>query len=250
MRLSTLLLTSVPLLARCTLLIVENETFLDQPIQHHEDQLHPLHPRDSVTIKISSSFTNTTVSNIQNNVKFEVINNAKNANIAQGDESNFTSHFRTFGDKNMIDSKGSATGEHVSINDTAEDNQSGRLKRMFKRMTGSSSKPVPIRNDIAGLFERSMNMHRKRSTIHLNILGGDIKSSNLIRSGNGNVVEVYIAEGSQDDVNITIKWIADGSNTEDSVNENRVKVFTGHGAKSDRVETANATIELTETLRM
>jgi hypothetical protein len=39
-----------------------------------------------------------------------VVNNAKNANIAMGDDSNHTADFHSFGDKNMLNSTGSNTG--------------------------------------------------------------------------------------------------------------------------------------------
>lgn len=71
-------------------------TVFAQPIKHFEnppdyrDQTHVLHLRDSVTIEIKNSFANSSVSETQNdaNIKFEVVNNANNANIAMGDNSN------------------------------------------------------------------------------------------------------------------------------------------------------------------
>ncbi|KAN0096448.1 hypothetical protein V8E51_015253 [Hyaloscypha variabilis] len=93
-------------------IIVEHIEIPHRQIQTHDDQVHALHPRDSITIEIKSSFPNYTVSNIQNNVKgsFEVVNNAKNANIAMGDNSNHTADLHSFGDKNMLNSTGSNTG--------------------------------------------------------------------------------------------------------------------------------------------
>ncbi|KUJ16563.1 uncharacterized protein LY89DRAFT_734661 [Mollisia scopiformis] len=66
--------------------------------------------RDSVTISISNTFNSTTVCNSQNDAKFEVVNNAKNADITVGDNTSHTSNFHTFGNKNMLNSTGSNTG--------------------------------------------------------------------------------------------------------------------------------------------
>ncbi|KAF8850053.1 hypothetical protein BDZ45DRAFT_208775 [Acephala macrosclerotiorum] len=69
-----------------------------------------LSKRDSVTISISTTLNNTTVCQSANTAKFEVVNNAKNTNIAMGDSSNHTAGFHSFGDKNMLNSTGSNTG--------------------------------------------------------------------------------------------------------------------------------------------
>lgn len=58
--------------------------------------------------------------------------------------------------------------------------------------------------------------------VNVNILNGKAKGSNLTRSGNGNSVELYIAGGGDNVVNVTIAWEA-----EDSVSNNTVKIYLG-----------------------
>ena len=69
-----------------------------------------IHARDSITINISNSFSHANVSNSHNNAKFEVVNNAKNAAIALGDNFAHDVKLDSFGDKNMLNSTGSNTG--------------------------------------------------------------------------------------------------------------------------------------------
>jgi hypothetical protein len=66
--------------------------------------------RDSITIKISNSFFHTIISNAQNNAKFEVVSNAKNAAAALGDNSTDDVTLDSFGDENILNSTGSNTG--------------------------------------------------------------------------------------------------------------------------------------------
>jgi hypothetical protein len=110
MKFSKYLILGLPILASAHPVIVEHTEIPNRRIQTHEDPIHSLHPRDSVTIDLKNSFSNSTVSNSQNNAKFEIVNNGKNANIAMGDQSNHTADFHSFGDKNMLNSTGSNTG--------------------------------------------------------------------------------------------------------------------------------------------
>jgi hypothetical protein len=74
--------------------------------------VYVLEPRDRISVEIKSSISNSTVNNTQNNAisKFEVINNAKNENVAMGDNSNQTADFHSFGDKNMLNPTENNTG--------------------------------------------------------------------------------------------------------------------------------------------
>jgi hypothetical protein len=112
MKLPICLIFTSPFLAFAYPTIIEHTEVPNRRIQTHDDPIHALHPRDSVTIDIKNTFSNSTVYNSQNNIKgkFEVVNNAKNANIAVGDHSNHTADFHSFGDKNMLNSTGSNTG--------------------------------------------------------------------------------------------------------------------------------------------
>jgi len=90
--------------------------------------LPTLHPRDSITILVTNTLTNSTATSSQNNSKFEVVNNAKNAAIALGDNSTHEVDFDTFGDKNMLNSTGSNTGGWNTKNRDSE-LKTGRRKR-------------------------------------------------------------------------------------------------------------------------
>jgi hypothetical protein len=167
---------------------------------------HSLQSRDSITIEISSSFSNTTVSNTQNNARFQVINNAKNSAIAVGDDATHNVTFDSFGDKNMINSTGSATGGWNTKN----------------HETNISTEP----------HKRSVSWtetqtEEKRDLVNLNVLNGKVKGSNLTRSGNGNTVELHIAGNGDNVVNVTITWEGEDSDMADSMTGNTVKVYIG-----------------------
>lgn len=49
----------------------------------------------------------------------------------------------------------------------------------------------------------------------------------MTRSGNGNSVELYIAGGGDNVVNVTIAWEAEDSEFEDSVSNNTIKIYLG-----------------------
>lgn len=112
MKLPMSLVFALPYLTPAHPIIVEHTEIPNRPIQTHDDPIHALHPRDSITIDIKSLFSNSTVTNTQNNAngKFEVVNNANDANIAMGDNSNHTADTHSFGDKIMLNSTGSNTG--------------------------------------------------------------------------------------------------------------------------------------------
>jgi hypothetical protein len=111
MKLSISLVLALPSLAFAHPIVVEHTEVPNRPIQTHDDPIHALHPRDSVTIEIKSSFSNSTIKDTQNNINgnFEVVN-ANNANIAMGDDPNHTANFHSFGDKNTLNSTGSNPG--------------------------------------------------------------------------------------------------------------------------------------------
>jgi hypothetical protein len=109
MKFSTFFFLTFPILPFCYPVIVEHLEISNRRIQTHNDPIHALHPRDSITFDVKSSFSNTTVSGTQNNAKFAVINNANNANIAMGDHTNHTADFHSFGDKNILNSTKSNT---------------------------------------------------------------------------------------------------------------------------------------------
>jgi len=170
-----------------------------------------LHPRDSITINISSQMNNSNVCNAANDAKFEVVKNAKNANIAMGDKSNHTANFESFGDKNMLNSTGSNTGGWNTKNQ--ESNlQSGN---------------VGNNNDRTGMSEKQSNdTMEKRDTVNLN-LAAVMKGSNFTGVGNGNAIELYVAGGKDNVVNITIAMEVENSTARVSGNRNVVRIYIG-----------------------
>ncbi|KAG4433301.1 hypothetical protein IFR05_011221 [Cadophora sp. M221] len=237
----SVLLLSMPLVALSHPLIVEHNTISHNPIQIHDDALHGLQAqkdvttqvnspainsvqkRDSVTIHIESVFHHTSVSNVQNYAKFEVINNAKNAEIAMGDHAGHTQDFDTFGDKNMLNSTGSNTGGWNTKNQDSNLSTGKYGNRMIRR-DRKHQRSIPFTH-------QTVQPVGKRDIINLDIKGGSVKNSNVTRSGNGNTVEVYVAGNGQNVVNITLSWEVEDSNMEDSNSENIIKVYVGdaHG---------------------
>jgi hypothetical protein len=132
MKFSEYLILGLPIVASAHPIIVEHTEIPNRHIQTHEDPIHTLHPRDSVTIDLKNSFSNTTVSNSQNNAKFKIINNAKNSNIAMGDQSNHTANFQSLGDKNMLNSTGSNTRGWNTKNHDSNLTTGGKAKRKQK----------------------------------------------------------------------------------------------------------------------
>ncbi|PVH83486.1 hypothetical protein DL98DRAFT_585382 [Cadophora sp. DSE1049] len=247
MRSSTLLL-GMSLAVLSHPLIVEHSTISNNPIQAHNDPLHGLQfqdvtiqilnpvshsiqKRDSVTIHIESAFHHTSVANTQNNAKFQVINNAKNANIAVGDHSTHPLDFDSFGDKNMLNSTGSNTGGWNTKNDGSNLTTGRYGKLMIRRDKRHQSS--------GSLTRRTVQPLGKRDLVNLDIKGGMVKNSNITRSGNGNTVEVYVAGNGQNVVNITLSWEAEDSNMEDSNSENTIKVYVGDATG---VEMGNSTV--------
>jgi hypothetical protein len=132
MKFSEYLILGLPIVASAHPIIVEHTKIPNRRIQTHEDPIHTLHPRDSVTIDLKNSFSNITVSNSQNKAKFKIINNAKNSNIAMGDQSNHTANFQSFGDKNMLNSTGSNTRGWNTKNHDSNLTTGGKAKRKQK----------------------------------------------------------------------------------------------------------------------
>lgn len=248
MRLTRFLLR-MPLAVLGHPLIVEHSTISSNPIQVHNDPLrglqlqddviiqvftpvkHSIQKRDSVTIHIESAFHHTSVENTQNNAKFQVVNNAKNANIAVGDHSSHSQDFDSFGDKNMLNSTGSNTGGWNTKNNDSKITTGRYGKLMVRRDKKNRSDRFLTRRIIEPL--------KARDIVNLDIKGGTVKNSNVTRSGNGNTVEVYVAGNGQNVVNITLSWEAEDSNVEDSNNENVIKVFIGD---AQEVELGNSTV--------
>lgn len=75
--------------------------------------------------------------------------------------------------------------------------------------------------------------------MNLNLITRDAKASNLTRSGNNNAVEVYIAGGGDNIVNITVSLEAENSALENSNNNNAVKIYIG---EAERVNTGDSTV--------
>lgn len=279
----------------CYPVIVEHTTITNNHIQLHDDPTHLplpphartitignssislhdpsssttrniLHKRDSVTISIDTSFSNTTVINTQNDAKFEVINNAKNDNIAMGDHSNHTANFDSFGDKNMLNSTGSNTGgwntknqgSNLTTDRQKRDSDQYAMQSSWNNateLTNSSARPnivynighfickrINCRNMWNSMLDKKVHhtaRPEKRDVVNLNITGGKLHNSNLTNSANNNAVEVYVAGNGENMVNITIAWEADGSNLEDSENGNVVRIYVGD---SHRVDMGNSTV--------
>ncbi|CZR69727.1 uncharacterized protein PAC_19627 [Phialocephala subalpina] len=118
-------------------LTTPQSALITRTLSHHSH-------RDSITISISSLLNNTTVCQSANAAKFEVVNNAKNANIAMGDSSNHTADFHSFGDKNMLNSTGSNTGgwntknrgSNLTIGRERRDEKERRGMRGKRELTG------------------------------------------------------------------------------------------------------------------
>jgi hypothetical protein len=112
MKLHIYLALDLPLLAFAHPFIVEHIETPYHRIQTHNDTIHVHEPRDGTSIEIKSSISNSSVNKTQNNAngKFGVINNAKSANVAIGDNSKHTADFHSFGHKKMLNSTGSNTG--------------------------------------------------------------------------------------------------------------------------------------------
>jgi hypothetical protein len=153
MKLPISLVFVLPYLTPAHPIIVEHTEIPNRPIQTHDDPIHALHPRDSVTIEIMSLFSNSTVINTQNNAngKFKVVNNANNANIAMDDNSNHTADFHSFGDKIMLNSTGSNTGGWNSKNRDTNLTTSHKEKRaseqkLLEAKAKNSSKDRRFRN--------------------------------------------------------------------------------------------------------
>ncbi|KAL2066079.1 hypothetical protein VTL71DRAFT_2150 [Oculimacula yallundae] len=192
--------------------------------------------RDSVTIKIENSFQNTTVINSQNNAKFEVINNAKNANIAMGDKSNHTLDFDSFGDKNMLNSTGSNTGGWNTKNsDSHLSTAHHRIRRWWKSLKKYG-------HDDLNMSRESKLPIGTRDVVNLDVKGGSVKNSNVTRSGNGNTVEVYVSGNGENVVNITLSWEMEDSTITDSNSENKVKIYIGDARG---VDMRNSTVLIT-----
>jgi hypothetical protein len=109
----------------------------------------------------------------------------------------------SFGDKNMINSTGSATGGWNTKN----------------HGTNISTEPHRLKGEV--------DEKNKRDFLNLSVMNGKAKGSNLTRSGNGNMVELHIAGNGDNVVNITIAWEAEDSDLEDSVTNNTVKIYIG-----------------------
>ena len=112
MKLHIYLALALPLLASAHPFIVEHIETPYHRIQTHNDTIHVHEPRDGTSIEIKSSISNSSVNKTQNNAngKFGVINNAKSANVAIGDNPKHTADFYSFGHKKMLISTGSNTG--------------------------------------------------------------------------------------------------------------------------------------------
>ncbi|KAL5325652.1 hypothetical protein ACEPPN_006781 [Leptodophora sp. 'Broadleaf-Isolate-01'] len=248
----SVLLLSMPLAALSHPLIIERSTISNNPIQIHADAFyglqaqkdvtihvnrptsHSIQKRDSVTIHIESAFHHTSVSNAQNYAKFEVINNAKNAEIVMGDHAGHTQDFDTFGDKNMLNSTGSNTGGWNTKNHDSN-LSTGRYGNRMIRRDRKLQRGVP-------LTRRTVLPVGKRDIVNLDIKGGSVNNSNVTRSGNGNTVEVYVAGNGQNVVNITLSWEAEDSSMEDSNSENIIKVYVG---EAQGVDIGNSTVLVT-----
>jgi hypothetical protein len=104
---------ALPLLAFAHFFIVEHIETPYHRIQIHDNTIHVHEPRDGTSLEIKSSISISSVNKIQNNAngKFGVINNAKSANVAMGDNSKHTADFHSFRHKKMPNSTGSNTGD-------------------------------------------------------------------------------------------------------------------------------------------
>lgn len=199
-----------------------NINHLDRPYRSASrlsKNLRPLQPRDSITIDISNTFNNSDVTNAQNNVKFQVINNAKNAAIAMGDNATHNVTLDSFGDKNMINSTGSATGGWNTKNHGTNISTESHKREACEDGCGKEGVEV---NEESGLQPRAA-----LDLVNLSIMNGKVKGSHLTESGNGNSVELHIAGNGDNVVNVTIAWEAEDSDFEDSVNNNTVKIYLG-----------------------
>jgi hypothetical protein len=177
-----------------------------------------LKTRDSITISIHSEMNNSTITNAANAAKFEVVNNAKNANIAMGDSSNHTASFSSFGDKNMMNSTGSNTGGWNTKNrgstlNTGDDDQHTKTEGDDDLVEGSNEK------EGAGTNE-------KREVVNLDV-GAALGGSNVSGSANGNVIELYVPGDHDNVVNITISMEGVGSSVGESGNRNLIRIFIG-----------------------
>jgi hypothetical protein len=198
------------------------DTFATFTTQDFEEALisanaKEIHPRDSITIDISSQMNNSSVCNAANDAKFEVVNNAKNANIAMGDKSNHTANFESFGDKNMFNSTGSNTGGWNTKN----------------RGSNLQSGNVGDNNDRTRISEKQGNdTMEKRNIVNLN-LDASLKGSNFTDVGNGNSIELHVAGGKDNVVNIMIAMESENSTARDSGNNNVIRIYIGDITKEE-----------------
>ena len=132
-----------------------------------------------------------------------------------GDHSNHTADFDSFGDKNMMNSTGSNTGGWNTKNrgSSISPGEDGQEK------SGSE-------DDGEGEQDQEEEKKRKRETINLDI-GANSKGSNVTRSGNENVIELYVPGDRDHVVNITIKMEGMESRVGESGNRNLVKIYIG-----------------------
>lgn len=57
----------------------------------------------------------------------------------------------------------------------------------------------------------SISLLEKSDQVNINLLGGDVKGSNLTKSVNNNLVEIYLAGSADNTMNITVSQEADDS---------------------------------------